>query len=130
MPTPPRLLTIDGVSRPLNEWASLSGVPVETIRSRVDVLEWDHARAVKTPPDRRFARGGRPARDAVRALPALKRHAGGQAYCRWRSGRSTLYRYFGPWGSAEAKQAYKRFAVEWAGGLAEVRAAGSRSKTG
>jgi integrase len=125
MPNPPRLLTVGNETRPLNEWAELRRIPPNTIRARLDVLGYTEAEAVNTPIDRRFSRGGgRPAADAPRPVPKLKRHAGGQAYCRWRAGASTLYRYLGPWGSAEAKAAYRRFAVEWADGLATIRAAG------
>jgi integrase len=127
VPNPPRILSVDGVDKPLIEWSKLPPyVPPGTIRARIDLFGWSPADAVRTPSDRRLGRGGgRPAAASVRPVPALKRHASGQAYSRWRSGPSTLCRYFGQYGSPEAKAAYRRFAVEWADGLAGVRAAGA-----
>ncbi len=116
VPTPPFLGTVGDATRPVGEWSKLHGVPVSTIRSRLD-KGWPPAQAVQTPSDRRF----RPAvrnrvADPARACPRLRRHrASGQAFVEWVEQGERNTRYFGPWDSAEAAAAYNRFQVEWAG---------------
>lgn len=44
-----RLLTVDGVTRCLAEWAEISGLPIGTIKSRIDRDGWSAERAVLTP---------------------------------------------------------------------------------
>lgn len=124
MPTPPRMLTLDGETRPITEWSRLKGIPVETIRSRLDILQWDATRALTTPADRRFRRGGRPRADAPRHVPKLREHKPtGRAFVRWRAAGKDHIRYLGAWGSEEAKTAYRRFSSEWTAGVCELTAA-------
>lgn len=51
------MMTIDGETLCLAEWARRSGIPEATLRARVAVRGWDHERAVKTPwkPNRQAA---------------------------------------------------------------------------
>lgn len=117
MPTPPRVLTHDNETLPLAEWSARTGLTVATIRSRLDRLSWSVDRALTTPADRRFRRGGRPRVAEPRVVPRLRRHeASGRAFARWWAGGKDMCRYFGAWGSQEAKDGYRRFAVEWAAG--------------
>jgi integrase len=130
MPNHKRLIEYAGKSQTLDEWAAKSAipgrgpVPAATLRSRIDCLGWTVAEALTTPADPRFRRGtGRPRAGVPRPCPELKRHTSGRAWCRWKSGGMSYSRYFGAYGSTEAAGAYKRFQVEWAEGLAEVRSA-------
>lgn len=117
MPHPPRLLTSNGVTRPLAEWAELIGVSPETIRVRLDRLGWDVARAVTAFPDKRFRRGGRHRADAPRPVPKMAFHkSSGKARACWRSGKRHHTVYLGDWGSRAAAAAYQRFVAEWAAG--------------
>ncbi|HKB02526.1 MAG TPA: hypothetical protein VKD90_09925, partial [Gemmataceae bacterium] len=130
MPRKPRVLTLNGKTHTINEWSERTGIPVETIRTRIDVLGKTEAEALTTPVDPRFRRStGRPSADRPRPCPGLKRHASGQAYVRWKAGGVPFYRYFGDWGSEDAKAGYRRFQVEWADGLATVRTAGHGGAT-
>jgi integrase len=119
-----RLLTHKGQTLALDQWAAKTGLRPATIRSRLDILGWSVARTLDTPANDRFAGGGRPRADMPRACPQAKPHASGQARARWKVNGREYTRYFGPWGSAEAKGAYLRFQQEWAAGLAETGAAG------
>ncbi|MFO0802015.1 MAG: tyrosine-type recombinase/integrase [Gemmataceae bacterium] len=123
MPTPARILTHNGKSLSIEKWSQAINVPVETIRCRIDRLGWTVARALDTPPDRRFRRGGRPRSDRPRPVPNLRRDAAKDcAFARWRAfGRDNI-RYFGQWGSPEAVAKYRRFASEWAAGSYESAA--------
>lgn len=115
MPTPPRMLTFDGQTRSVEEWAKLRGMSRDTLRARLNKLGWSVEKALAAPPDRKF-RGGRkpkPAAGTAKPVPALKEHSSGQAYVRWYAGGEVHDRYFGVWGSAEAAKAYNRFAAEW-----------------
>lgn len=129
MPQPARVLTLGDRSGTIAEWSVWTGIPIETIRTRIDVLGKSTAEALTKPVDRRFRRGGRPKAGVPRPCPEMKKHATGQAFARWKVAGQTFNRYFGPWGSEESRQAYKRFAVEWAEGLATVRAAGHGGAT-
>lgn len=125
MPLPPLLLTHAGETLTLREWAARVGIDHDTIRARVVGLGWDHSRALTTPPDRRFRKGGRPRADAARPVPVLKKHkASGRAFVRWRQGDRECTRYLGAWGSEEARSAYSRFAAEWAADGAPPPASG------
>ncbi len=54
-------------------------------------------------------------------MPALREHAAsGRAYARWRAGDERRVKYFGPWGSAEAKAAYRQFSLLWLSGAPQV----------
>lgn len=44
-----RFLTIDGVTKPLVEWAELRGVPAKLLADRVFTRGWDHERALNEP---------------------------------------------------------------------------------
>ncbi len=117
MPFPARILTVNGESKPLNEWAAIYRIPAETIRVRLDRLGWDDTRAVTTPVDPRFRRGGRPRSDAPRPVPLLSRHKRtDRAFVYWRTPGRQHTRFLGVWGSPEAKAAYRRFMAEWAAG--------------
>lgn len=124
MPYPPRMLTHAGQTLSLDKWADLRGLAVETIRCRLDRLQWPVERALDTPADRRFRRGGRPRSDVPRAVPNLRHDKPtGRAFSRWRAfGRDNVL-YFGPWGSSEATASYRRFVSEWAAGRYEAVAA-------
>lgn len=120
MPHPPRLLTHAGETLPLTEWAARYRLDVETLRCRLDKLGWDAARALETPPDRRFARGGgRPARGSVRPAPEMKHHKpSGTARVRWTENGKERVKVLGRWGTNEARYQYRRFVAEWAAGSA------------
>jgi len=45
-----RFLTIEGNSKPLDDWAELAGLPASTIRNRIDRNNWDAIDAVTMPP--------------------------------------------------------------------------------
>lgn len=115
MPTPARNVTVDGIARPIASWAARTGVPVQTIRSRIDKLGWSPERAVSVPPDRRFKKGGRHPAGAARPVPKLRKKAG-RAVVRWQAHGRNFCRSFGRWGSAEANANYARFAAGWAAG--------------
>ena len=123
MPYPPRMLTHAGQTLSLDAWAVQKGLAVETIRCRLDRLQWPVGRALDTPADRRFRRGGRPRTDVPRAVPNLRHDKPtGRAFSRWMAfGRDNVL-YFGPWGTAEATANYRRFASEWAAGRYEAKA--------
>lgn len=115
MPQPAANLTHAGRTQSRAAWSAETGIPIATIRSRLK-RGWSVATALTIRPDRRFAKGGRKKRDAVRPCPELQRHADGRAFARWGVGGKEVWRTFGPWGSAAAKLAYRRFALEWAAG--------------
>lgn len=50
-----RLITINGESRPLAEWARIHGIPKFTVEARVYRYGWDEVSAVTTPP-RQYAK--------------------------------------------------------------------------
>lgn len=85
MPGKPRLLTHNGETLPIGQWATRIGVAHTTIRQRIDDFGWTIAEALTTPADGRFrsARSGRPAANIPRPCPLMKRHHGGQAWARW-----------------------------------------------
>lgn len=114
MPRPRRTVTAHGLTLTLDEWAARSGVPAQCLRARLDTLGWPPERAVDTPADKRFRKGGRPRADAPRPPPPLRQLAGGRAGCEWRHAGQRHCRSFGPWGSPEARAAYARFAAAWA----------------
>lgn len=110
----PRLIAYRGRKLTLEAWAAETKIPQATLRARLDRLGWTVERALSTPADPRFARGGgRPAKGAVRSAPKLKRHARGLAYCRWMENGKRRQKWFGPWGSPEARERYARFLREW-----------------
>ena len=49
------LVTIDGITKPLDDWSRFYGMNPKTVRDRL-VRGWDYERAIKTPPDRRWAK--------------------------------------------------------------------------
>lgn len=121
MPNPaPRILTHQGESLTLTEWARRKGLHPETIRSRIDVLGYTVADAIDTPARAKF--GARTGSGVVsRPCPRAKRHkASGQACVRWRAHGKDRIHYLGPWRSKDADTAYRRFQLEWAaGGVAD-----------
>jgi integrase len=116
MPFPSHDLTFRGRTLPITTWAEETGIPAATIRSRLFRLGWPVERALATRPNKKFSKGGRKRADAARPCPELKEHADGRAYCRWSAHGKPHWASFGPWGSDEAKRAYRRFALEWAAG--------------
>lgn len=123
MPHPPRLLTLNGETLPLQEWSVRLGISAETLRHRLNTLGWSEKKALTTPPDRRFRNGGRPRAAVPRPVPVLRRHVGsGQAFVRWRTGGRELARYMGSWGTTTARDNYRRFAAEWVAGAFELPA--------
>lgn len=93
--------------------ARRKNLSLSTFSYRVETLRWPIERAADTPPDKRFRKGGRRKAGAVRPCPELREHPDGRAYCRWREGSRRPARYFGQWGTAEARTAYERFRLEW-----------------
>lgn len=115
MPTPPRMLTHNGVTRTLAKWAELTKIPVATIRSRIDQQGYTVADALSTPVKRKYdPRRNKVEVPAAKPCPALQRHASGQACCRWQSRGKEQIRYFGVWGEPATAEAYRRFQIEWA----------------
>lgn len=122
MPYPARLLTLNGQTLPVPEWSQRLGIAHSTLRHRLNALGWSAERALTTPPDPRFRRGGRPRNDAPRPVPKLRRHdASNRAFVRWRAGRRDVTRYLGEWGTAAVREAYQRFAAEWLSGALDTQ---------
>ncbi len=114
-----RLVTHNGRTLTILQWSQETGISQQTILSRLDRLKWSPARALQTPPNTKFSRSpGRPNKDAPRSPPKLQRHKKGQAFARWMEAGKNRQRYFGPWGSPKAREAYAAFLVEWARGVA------------
>jgi integrase len=130
MPMPARKITCRGETLTISEWSKRSGVPVPTIRSRIDEFGWDAEPAIFTPVQAKFRGGGRhAAAEGIRPCPKMKRHkASGLAYCRWSLGGEKHCKYFGEYGSDEARREYARFARQWAEN--ECQAATSGGKNG
>lgn len=121
MPFPARMLEHNGRIQKISDWSAATGVPVETIRTRRDILGWSVSKAITTPADKRFRRGGRHRSGAPRPCPVLHEDAKGRAFVRWSAFGQSHYRAFGAWGSPEAVALYRRFAAEWATGAFEVK---------
>jgi integrase len=127
----PRLLTHNGKTQSLDAWAAETGIPQPTIAARIDRLKWPVAKALTTPPAARFAHSrGRPQKGGARSAPQLKRHARGQAYVKWMDRGKRRHRYFGPWGSAQAREGYAQFLREWSDGLSRGQEAAAPAATG
>jgi integrase len=127
----PRKITWKGKTQTLVKWAADTGVPEATIRARLDRLGWSVERALTTAPDRKFSRSpGRPAKDAPRSAPKLKKHAKGQAYVKWMENGNRHQKYFGPWGSAKARDGYARFLRQWSAGITASKSATERHRPG
>lgn len=126
MANPARTLTARGRTLTLDQWAAETGISKTTLCSRIDWLGWDAERALTTPVDRRFRRGGRPRSGAPRSAPRLREDAKGVAFARWRSFHRDHYRAFGPWGEPETLAAYRRFCAEWASGAFDAAPASDR----
>jgi integrase len=62
---------------------------------------------------RKYRQGGRYKAGTIRPVPKMKQTVTGYARARWSEGGVKHQKDFGPWGSAKAAQAYKRFAAEW-----------------
>lgn len=119
MPDPaPRRLTHGGKTLTLQEWAKLTGLNPETIRSRIDQQGYSVAKAITTPARAKFDPRKRVQAPAPRPCPKLRRHPNGQAYARWRAAGRDRFRYFGAHGTEAAAAAYRRFAAEWHAGPA------------
>lgn len=116
MPNPPRVITANGRTLTLDQWSIATGLPKQTICSRLDSLGWDADRCMSTGVDRRFRRGGRHPVGAPRPVPRLRDDGKGVAIVRWRQGGRDHFRSFGAWATPEATAAYRRFAAEWATG--------------
>jgi integrase len=116
MPTPPRTITFDGLTLTLGEWADRTGIPAETIRSRLDKQRMPTAKALTAPVAKKYDPRKAVPVNVPRPCPPMKRHPCGQAYCRWSAAGKNHWRYFGPYGSDRAAAAYRRFQLEWATG--------------
>jgi integrase len=115
------MLVHAGETLTIDAWATKTGLPVETIRCRIDRLLWTVERALTTPSDRRFRRGGRPRSDVPRPVPNLRHDkVKNRAFSRWQAYGRDNVRYFGEWGSAATIANYRRFAAEWAAGSFEA----------
>lgn len=114
MPMPPRVITARGETRTLNEWAKLTGIPAETIRSRIDHQGYAVEDAVTVPSRAKFDPRKPPTTSAPRRCPNMRPHTSGQARVVWQARGREQVRYLGKWGSKEAAEAYKRFQIEWA----------------
>ncbi len=118
MPRKPRYLTHTGETLPLAEWAKRARIHIETLRSRLDHQGMTLTQAISRPVEIKFnPRRKKVASKMPRACPEAKKHTDGRAYVRWCIGGRRSFRSFGPWGSAEAVEGYRRFQVEWAAGL-------------
>lgn len=114
-----RHITWNNETKSLKDWAASQKIPAETISSRID-RGWSLDRALTELPDRRFTRGGRFPAEAVRPCPPMKRHPQkGTAWCRWQEHGSDRSKFFGPWGSDEAKRQYQKFVMEWQAGVTQ-----------
>lgn len=126
MPNPPRLIEHAGKILTLDQWAAESGIPAGTLRSRLDHLGWDAARALTTPAAKKFSRRPTPGPGAVPPCPPMREHASGQGYCDWTAGGTRRFRYFGKWQTEEANREYARFAAEWTANAGAVVERGRR----
>lgn len=54
-------LSINGERKPLAEWAEIGGLPIETLRHRVNYLKWSAEKAVFQPLQKHVRRRGTPA---------------------------------------------------------------------
>ncbi|HYH65210.1 MAG TPA: site-specific integrase, partial [Urbifossiella sp.] len=112
---PPRSISHDGETLTLAEWAKRTGIPVGTIRSRIDQQGWSVADALGTPVKAKFNPRRAEPIAPPKPCPPLKAHASsGQAYCRWMVHGKEHWRYFGEAGTKAAAEAYRRFQMEWA----------------
>src|SRR5438046_741186 len=101
MPHPARKLTHDGKTLTLKEWAKITGLNVETIRSRIDHLGFSVADALTLPASEKFRPRQKPL-VGPKPCPPLKHHVGRDLACvRWQAGGKEQIRYFGKWGSPE-----------------------------
>jgi integrase len=116
MAHPARTITAFGKTQTLRAWAAELRLSEQTIRSRLDVLGWDAERALSTPADRRFRKGGRPRTDAPRHCPKLREDNKGAAFVRWRAFGRDYYRALGQWGHPDTLAAYRTFCAEWSAG--------------
>jgi integrase len=111
-PKNPRMLTHNGLTLSLGQWARKLGISDGTLRSRLDKLGLAVAEALTRPVDKRFD----PAPVAALAptpAPPLKRDERGRAMARWTEGGIRRKKLFGPWGDRETIAAYNRWAAEW-----------------
>lgn len=107
MPNPARTLTFRGETKPISHWAKVMGVPVSTIKTRVDKFGWDVEKALTTPIKHIH---GRRQSAQIRVPPVPRRHKSRNlAYVR--VGGKAIY--LGPWGSEKAANAYERFLARW-----------------
>ena len=108
-----RPLEHDGRTQSVSAWARETGLPASTITSRI-AAGWSVADAIGCAAEAKFNPRGRKRIGISRPCPRLRKHrVTGQAMCAWSDHGKRQYRYFGPWGSAEADTAYRRFQVEW-----------------
>ncbi len=81
---PTRFLTHNGLTLSIGEWGARLRLDVGMIRTRLDRLGWAVARALTTPADWRFCKGGRPRKGVPRPVPQLRQHkATTRAFIRW-----------------------------------------------
>ncbi len=111
---PPITITHDGITDTLAGWQRRTGIPAETIRSRVNHQGWPVARALTEAVAAKFAKSNKKPTPAPKPCPPMKPHATGQGVVRWTVGGREHSRYMGQWGSDEAATAYRRFQMEWA----------------
>lgn len=77
MPYPARMITVGSTTLSLDDWASNTGIPAATLRSRLDKQRWPAEKAVTEPCQKKFRQkklrqGIQPAVGAVRAK--MRRH--------------------------------------------------------
>jgi len=108
-----RTITARGKTLTLTEWAKITGLNPETIRSRIDHQGMTPDEALAKPAAAKFDPRKRAETAAPKPVPAMRRHTSGQAYVRWSASGRRHVRYLGVWESAEAAAAYRRFAAEW-----------------
>jgi integrase len=125
VPTQPRVLVFRGQSLTLAQAAKKTGIPAETIRSRIDHQGMTVEDALTRPVASKFNPRKKPVA-MPKPCPEPRRHSSGQACVRWSAGRGRRVRYLGVWGSREAAQAYTRFQAEWVGGLLLLPDVGAR----
>lgn len=99
----PRLITHDGRTQNLNQWAREVGLKPGTLKHRLDVMKWPVAKALSTP--------ARP----VATCPRLQHDANrSMGFVRWtHRGKKRLVRYLGQWETVELETAYGEFRKAW-----------------
>lgn len=118
----PRIVEYKGERISVPDLARRVGIGAKLLHVRIFQMGWPVERAAETPPAPKNRRGGKPAKNAPRPVPALKRRSdNGAAYVRWKMAGVNHVRMLGRHGSAEATAAYRKFAADWVAGKYDVQ---------